>query len=221
MNEQRSKSAERLYDAIGGIDDKLIHDAATPKKAREYAKARSRHRITQVAVACLFCLVVTVIVRLPVIHNDTKEPTDTTPDTHSNSLHDKTESYTTLESMLEGASSSHQIEQVKLEDIDLLDKTAKLIWLYEGEDEYNVTIISKKSALDTIKAQLDHPATQLSRENSESVEVKVWLSYGDGTVVSPYLKHTRGNTGYGTLFDYSAEVEPSEKLTSTIHKLLN
>ena len=73
----------------------------------------------------------------------------------------------------------------------------------------------------TRRAQLDHPATQLSREDSESVEVKVWLSYGDGTVVSPYLKHTRGNTGYGTLFDYSAEVEPSEKLTSTIHKLLN
>ena len=121
MNEHNSKRTERLYDAIGEIDDKLIADALTPAKAREYAKARTRHRITQVAVACLFCLVGVVIVRLPVIRDGNNVPTDTAPDTHSNAILDKVESHTTLESILEKASSAPQIKQVKLEDIDLLD----------------------------------------------------------------------------------------------------
>lgn len=221
MNERNNKSADRLYDAIGGIDDKLIADAMTPARAREYAKTKQRHRITQVAVACLFCLVGAVILRLPVFRGSQNEPSDTDSDTHSNIIQDKHEVHMTLESMLESASNSPQVKQIKLENIDLHDNTAKLIWQYKGEEEYNVTLISKQSSLDTITTQLDHPATQLSAEDSESVGVKVWLSYGDGKVVSPYLKNTRGNTGYGVLFDYSAEVEPSEKLTSTIYKLFN
>ena len=222
MNEHQNKSTERLYDAIGGIDDKLIYDAQTPARAREYVYTRQRHRITVIAVACLFCIVAVVTLRLPdVIRENSKSPSDTNADTHSNAIQDKLEGHITLEAMLDGITVSSKVEQVKIEDIDLLDSTAKLIWQHDGEDAYNVTFISEKSDLNVITTQLDHPASQLSEDDSESVGVKVWISYGDGRVVSPYLKNTRGNTGYGVLFDYSAEVEPSEKLTSTIYKLFN
>ena len=49
----------------------------------------------------------------------------------------------------------------------------------------------------------------------------MWIVYEDGRVVSPYLKHTQGNVSYGSLFDYSAEVEPNAALVKALHEVLN
>ena len=51
---------------------------------------------------------------------------------------------------------------------------------------------------------------------SEQPTYQIWLSFGDGVVVSPYLKNTAGNAGHGTVFDYDPELEMSDDLAEYI-----
>ena len=48
---------------------------------------------------------------------------------------------------------------------------------------------------------------------------KVWISCGDGTVISPYLKASAGNIGYGELFNYEPEIIPSKSFNSCVSNL--
>ncbi len=48
--------------------------------------------------------------------------------------------------------------------------------------------------------------------DSMQIDVKVWICDGRGKVMSPYLEKTKGNMGYGALFDYEQEVVPDENL---------
>ncbi len=215
---------QRLYDAIGCIDDKLIHDAQSPKKAREYIRVRRSKRIAGVAVACLFCILCTVLIKVPPIrHNTHNDPSHTNSNSHpSQDKAEENQSTTvTLEhALLDSAGSSEISIAPNTEVLDLFDSRPKLIWQYDGDIKYHYTAIKSTAKLKAITTELDRPATVLSADSSETVSIKVWISYGDGRVDSPYLKHTQGNTGYGVLFDYSAEVEPSEKLTKTVLDLI-
>ena len=56
--------------------------------------------------------------------------------------------------------------------------------------------------------------------DENNVSVRVWIACGDGSVVSPYLTSSKGNTGYGSLFEYDPEIEPDEKFISYIETLI-
>lgn len=230
MNEHNEKRAERLFDAIGGIDDRLIQDAMSPKKARDFIASRRRMRISITAVACLFCLVIGALIRLPDLggkintdspdrgdeQSNTSVQTQPTPDKNPapNAPH------RSLEQVLNLSSTSAKVTYLSADKLELRDSRSKLIWQFEGDDGYNVVNIDSQSKLDTITAQLDSPAFRLNAESSEKLSVKLWIAYGDGRIVSPYLVHAPGNTGIGALFDYNAEVEPSAKLTEAILQII-
>ena len=223
MNEHNQKRAERLFDAIGGIDDELIQDAMSPIKARERIASRRRMRISAVAAACLFCLVVGAILKLPdlgrMTNSVSRDPSEvqTQPSTEE-SLQNVIPS--SLESTLSLNTDSAKITRISQDELDLQDDTPKLIWQFDGEEDYSVAKIKQTDSLNVITRELDRPASDLSAVQAEKISVRMWISYGDGKIISPYLKHTPGNTGMGVLFDYSAEVEPSAKLTQTILELI-
>ncbi len=233
MNEHDQKRTERLFDAIGGIDDRLIQDAMSPKKARERIAAQKRMRISVAAVACLFCLVVGAVLRLPDLGgrvnsnspSDGDEQSTNAPSTthekpdHSSPSADVIPS--SLENTLSISTDSSTVIRLSSDKLGLLDSTPKLIWRFDGDEHYNVVKIARTDDLGVITGELGRPSAELSAEDSERVGVKMWISYGDGRIVSPYLKQSPGNTGMGALFDYNAEVEPSAKLTESIYELIN
>ena len=53
MNEQRISKADRLFDAIGQIDDRLIAEAALPYKRK---KSFTLYRVATVAASFLVCI---------------------------------------------------------------------------------------------------------------------------------------------------------------------
>jgi hypothetical protein len=53
-------------------------------------------------------------------------------------------------------------------------------------------------------------------EQSAQPKYQIWLSFGDGVVVSPYLKNTAGNAGHGEVFDYDPELELGDALAERI-----
>ena len=58
-------------------------------------------------------------------------------------------------------------------------------------------------------------------DTSPSPDCHVWVLCGNGEVLSPYLLASAGNVGNAELFDYNAELIPSEQLISCIADILN
>ena len=99
---------------------------------------------------------------------------------------------------------------------DLFDGEPRLIWETADGQLYGVTLSA---------AELDHLDRESGRGDkigdlSLEAEVKVWISYGNGLVISPYLEDTPGNVGYGELFDYLPEIIPSSAVTGRIQTII-
>lgn len=62
----------------------------------------------------------------------------------------------------------------------------------------------------------------ISVENgSEDSGIRVWFCIDNGITISPELKASNGNLGYGDIFDYSPEIIPSTILIDRLDMLLS
>ncbi len=214
MTTDKTKSAQILFDAIGEIDDRIIFETQTP--FRVIAKRNQKKRLVILLASILTTVTLFVATALTVANlafdfllNATDEnipPSVDSPD---------------LQQTLINASQSQNVTCTDEQDIDLFDGKAKLIWRVNGEDAYYVVPISSHNTLSQLNTQMRSKSTLLSPEKAETVECDVWISYGDGTVVTPYLKYSEGNIGYAELFEYSPEIEPNEELVSVIDDLIS
>lgn len=220
-----SRAAEYLFDEIGGIDDSYIAAAMSARPVR----ARRPSRIAVLAAAAV--LVMAMVVALPMrfvtdkddaahegVHDaDPNRGTTTSlstdpPAEDAEQKPDVIESPFELDSLLSNTSDSFNMGG----EPDLFDGTPRLLW----QTADGVLCGVKLSA-----SELDH----LNREQGKGkqvgdaameAEVMVWISYGNGLVVSPYLEDSPGNVGYGELFDYSPEIIPSAAVTGRIRTII-
>ena len=215
MNDEKIRRAERLFDAIGGIDDRIIAEAAEPYVAR---RARFGFgRIATVAASLLVCVgilagAVSLLGRGFVTENEKSEDMAEAVPGVSTSLSDTLCAHRGSSSILKVSSSN----------IDLFSGRMSVIWKYSGESDYSVVYVPERKAAELSRElEKSESAARLTREESESVECLVWICDGNGSVVSPYLESSDGNVGYGVLFDYSPEIEPTERVNDLIGDLIS
>ena len=209
----RRAAAERLFEAFGEIDDTIIKEAEAP-----YVIKSNGIRFTKFAsVSATVAVILVCMASVLVIGNRDKSNNDMTnaPD----GIEDLGQSsIKTLENVLHEAVETDAVRLNSVNDIDYFDGEISLIWNFEGEDDYYSLKFSKNVAQATIKNNLSTSTKQIDATSLSVVGCNVWISYGDGTVISPYLKESCGNVGYAELFDYSPEVEPSEKFTELVQR---
>ncbi len=210
---QREKQAERLFDAIGLIDDRIIAEAAAPFEKKK--KIPATRAIGAFASALALTLVVFVGASF-FLDNMVDGDMDKTEDMAS----DPTESALALSSTLMSLKSDTTILVMSYEEIEYFGDRTSIIWRYEGESEYRVEYISRVRAAE-LRSELEKSSKAANTLTDEQMPCEVWICYGDGTVVSPYLKLSEGNTGYRELFDYNPEIEPSEELVKLINDLIS
>lgn len=192
-------SAERLFDSIGGIDDRYIAEAQAYRPCVG-KRARGR-RIFVIAAAALLSLAL-IIGTLPLAISIILSGNSSAPATTENPVY--------LSDLL----ARHARSMTPLDSApDLSDGTARLIWSCDGE-LYAVNIGKK---------QLSRLAASLAADTGGSPSqntTHVWLSLGDGRVLTPELRLSAGNISYGTLFDYNAEISPSRDVVDSIRRIL-
>ena len=211
-NIDRYQKAAYLFSEIGGIDDRLLHEAEVYKP-----KSRVMPRILLVA-ACLaltvsLCLGTVVVAsraidRLLPLVQDTQSPD--VPDASTPK---------TLDEMLVLSRDTASYDRVRAEEFDFYDGRARLIWRYGDGDEVCVSRALTAYELSSLEREA-RKGTSVG-ETSPELTCRVWISLGDGTVVSPYLKLTEGNVGVAEFFDYDAELMPTEAFNSQISDILN
>lgn len=231
----RYRSAERLFDSLGGIDDSFIVEAQSFTAARRAARAsqsgqRTRRWTLVAAVAAL--LVISLCVLPTALRTSMNAPADEGHDTSASERNDLT--YDTavgdrpngvvdaddgtghlrvsaVTTLLREVSTSHAPLD---EQPALYDGQARLVWRCEGQ-LYAVSLNGAELArlVDAISA--DDGGQPI--EHSE----QLWLCLGDGRVISPELTRSAGNVAMGTLFDYSAELELSSSVIGCLESILS
>ena len=222
-NDQKHLSAEKLFDSIGLIDDRFVAEADTP-----YRRKSSRTTIKAFLIAAVsMTLIVTVLLSVFAVgmlvgtltHNGTDGDgmEGTAPENDMNSAVTQT-----LELRLDDMRDETAHLSVSKSDIDLFDGSCRIVWKFSDEKEYRARKISE-GELQKITHMLSYDkGTRIDSESTAGSELEgVWLCTGDGRVISPYLDQTRGNVGYGEIFEYEPEYEPSEEFSEYLCNVIS
>ncbi len=193
MNRIKEEKALRLYEAIGELDQMMVNSALHYKKRSGISTAK----LTVIIAACMAVFMAFAMVGA-----------------YMNGLFEPQVELDALETLLdEESGKEHRIDA---SDIDYFSGEAEIIW-YDGENYYMKTLgkTSELSGLQTYVGQGEQV------DSDENREYRVWISCGDGRVISPYLESSAGNVGYCELFDYDPEISPSDGFVNYIDGLLN
>ena len=204
-----------LFDAIGELDPKLTEDALKYRRTG----VRKRQAFVVLLAACIaLSLVMTVGIGFMMVNGGDNVKHDSVDKLPGESAPngDAAEKITTLEEMLATSTSHYRTDPSRL---DLFDGQNSLIWQNEGENYYCVVKLSERECDRLLKIMSESTGEKIDRDEN-SVSIRVWIACGDGSVVSPYLTSSKGNTGYGSLFEYDPEIEPDEKFISYIETLI-
>ena len=235
MRDQKyNKDSELLLEAIGEIDDRFIFEAESYERKKSSLPLR-KLIIAAVALSLVFTFTLSLGIGLMLgssrdkVDNDSagapNEDQDGADDGFNNAgANDenvKPQPITTLEDTLESVRYSSEELKSPFERDMLFDGSTKLIWKYSDEESYRVCTISSASDTKSIQRALEHKKdfSEVSEPAVDSID-GFWICFGDGLVYTPYLKSSDGNVGYGELFDYEQELEPSKSFATFIREII-
>lgn len=211
------KKAEYLFDEIGLIDDHIIAEAMATKGVSVKRSFPVRKFVTAVAAAAVM---VTVMLGTLVI-GSLRGNEDGASSVGTSNQEAQTPNLTLSETLLMAEESEASSSYTSALDIDLFDGQKKIVWQSaDGGEYYSLGVVGSSESARLEKA-LERTYVRSENITSETTGVKLWICYGDGTVISPYIKAGNGNVGYGELFNYSPEIIPSDNFKELIEILIS
>ena len=214
MRADKTRAAELLFDAIGNIDDRLIQEAQTAPERKPASNRRSFTAIIALAATLTLLLGVftaTLIAKIVGIREDLM------PD--SDDISSDVETSASLDHVLINCTPDATVIE-SAEDIDFFDGNTKIVWQVKGESNYKMVTLTSKYDATTLQKKLAQ-ANESTPADTENTQCYLWISFGDGRVVSPHLKNSAGNIGYAELFEYSPEIELDDDLTKLVNDLIS
>ena len=199
-------NGRRLYEEIGYVDERFLQEAAS-YRARKKSPAWRALLIAAALLLSFTVLLGTVAAGVTIGVIGALIDREEQPDQ---------ETLTPMEQM-EKTMAQSSLKPLSADELAFFG-TPTLIWSEQGSDEYYSVTLSKSQC-----EQLVYLMQSSRREytaQSEQPSYQIWLSFGDGVVVSPYLKNTAGNAGHGTVFDYDPELEMSDDLAEYIARYI-
>ena len=205
MNE-KMKKAEYLFSELSGINERIVAEALEVReKKKGFVK---RTLIVLVAAALLMTLAVGTFIIGNIAGN---KKSDNGGDVV----------VPTFEEVLRDAEDSQRVMSYRsAENIDLFDGATKLVW--SDGDGYNVIRLTGDSEKNKLTSAMKKSYSNAKVvTDTDDTHVLVWVSFGDGRVVTPYLKNTAGNVGYGELFEYESEIVPTDDMNEFVNSLVS
>ena len=216
-----------LLDEIGRIDDRYIAEAETEYRPAGRTFALRRVLVLAISLTLALTLGLALFIGNGLLGSKTsdaeKAPNDRYDDMGELITHATGTSAAALSVRLEGLREETESLRVRREDLDLSASAPRIIWKYADEETYRVKTITlaQRTALLNAMEQDAGRAVSPKENGAEQTVEGVWIALGGGSVISPYLEQTAGNTSVGALFDYSPELEPSADFTDTLCGILS
>ena len=209
MKNDRMQKAEYLFREIGNIHDRWVSEALLYQPKRS-----ATPRILLIAASIALCAsltVATLVVGMmqlspigekpvPDVGGDSEQ---LTPDRLLLSCRtDESANYTVLASPAE---------------LNYFSSSAHVVWQYADSSAVYVSRALTEEECDQLEKAMENSTNATSNEQPAC---KIWILYGDGRVISPYLHPSIGNTGESELFDYNVEIIPDADFTSCLSEIL-
>ena len=195
-------NGRRLYEEIGYVDERYLQEAGA-YRARKKSPAWRTLLIAAALLLSFTVLLGTVAAGVTIGVIGALIDREEQPDQ---------ETLTPVEQM-ELAMAQSALQPLSADELALFGAPT-LIWSEQGSDEY-YSVTLTKSQCDQLVYLMQSSRREYTAQ-SEAPKYQIWLSFGDGVVVSPYLKNTAGNAGHGAVFDYDPELEMSDDLAEYI-----
>ena len=222
--------AEKLLDAVGSISERFIFEAEAYSAPRRFAGIR-RLAVAAVGITLVLSLLLATLIGTLTRTEEDAEPerpienpndAATAPSTQAPDKNDAMPEFVpTLAQTLEGVRLSTRKLISPIERDMLFDGQSRIIWRYTGEEEYRVCTMSKTDATLIGAALAKKKDFERVESTDQSSELDgIWICFGDGLVYSPQLETSDGNVGFGTLFDYESELEPSSDFVQRIKNII-
>ena len=228
MRDQKyNKDSELLLEAIGEIDDRFIFEAESYERRKSSLPLR-KLIIAAVALSLVFTFTLSLGIGLMLgsnrdkVDNDFNNAPNEDQDGADGNVKPGVQPIVTLSDTLHSVKFSSEGFSTEFERDMLFDGKTKLIWKYSDEESYRVCTISSNSDAKQLRTQLESKSgfKNVSEPAGDSID-GFWVCFGDGLVYTPYLKSSDGNVGYGELFDYEQELEPSKSFATFIREIIN
>ncbi len=207
-------NGRRLYEEIGGVDERFLQQAETyraRRKAPSWRVALIAAVLAIVGALLLGTLAMSVgIAIIGGILHDALDPAPEAPGQNE----ELPVSYTIASMEQTLAQRQGYMQPTDADSIEFFDGSARLIWTDGESGEYYSVWLSDSELGDLLYLMQKNPKD--IGADSEQPAYQIWICFGDGTVVSPYLKADAGNAGHGQLFDYDPELELSEDMIRLI-----
>ena len=217
--------AAYLLDELGGIEDRYLAEAQTPYQAKKTCTVR---RVLIVVLSLTLTLTVVLSALLIGSLRGAKSEDMALDDGEAIGQTEQVLDFlspsagataTTLSTRLGELRASTESLQIAEEELTLFDGQAKVIWKYTEDESYRVQTLTD-AEYQQLTQELGSANSKLDTAEEQSL-AGIWLAAGDGTVISPQLQQTAGNVGYGTLFAYRPEIEPSAAFTELLCDILS
>ena len=198
-------NGRRLYEEIGYVDERYLQEAAAyrvRKKSPAWRAVLIAAALTLVGALLLCTIAASVTIGVLVgVLGEGQDPTPPAPMEQMEQVMQEAQQKRT-------PYSADEVEAV-------LFYQPMLIWSEQGSDAYYTVSLSTSECEQLISMMQSKNRTEFT-EQSQAPKYQIWLSFGDGVVVSPYLKNTAGNAAHGEVFDYDPELELGDALAERI-----
>lgn len=213
MNDIKRRKAEYLFDELGEIDDRMVAEAMNTKAFNK----KQTERVIVRSLAFAAAAVIVTGLSLGLLLSQTLQ----TGDKDEGAAEEELVMYQSISDALCAAERENLAERFDSADaVELFDSNVKIIWQSRDSGSYYALSLDARETGELTKAlEKTYFASQIADE-SDLAQTHLWISYGDGRVVSPYLKESAGNVGYGELFEYSPEIIPSEEFLELVNSLV-
>jgi hypothetical protein len=209
MKEQNKPKIAYLFRELGEVDDALLQEAITYRPQRV-----AFPRVWMVAACLAMSFLLSFGAVMIALHtNGWDGPQEQPP------FEDASRLLSLDQLLLEQADSGSYTVLQSVNEADFFGGCGYVVWQYADSTELCVS----RALSETELSRLTHSVGDGTSvgEQSPTLSCRVWLILGNGEVISPYLKESAGNRGYAELFDYDAELIPSEEFISCVSDILS
>ena len=213
MNAKKNQKTAYLFREIGNVDDALLQEAIAYRPQRSAAP-----RVLLIAACLSLSILLSFGAILIAMRAGSNLPDGSTDKNESPSTNLPVTQ--TLDQLLLGQMGKDAYTTVTSEEeLDYFGGKGYVVWQYADSTELCVSRALSENELDLLTKSIGK-GTSVG-QSSPAFSCRVWLILGDGSVVTPYLKSSEGNVGSAELFDYDAELIPTNEFTSRLSEILS
>ena len=211
----QNRKADYLLDELGQVDDEFLTEAMNWHGSARKAPRKNSVRVLLAAASLALMFAVGTVGMVTMFRRSGHAGVNEGVDRYSSADGSEQTRLGEMDRMLRDCVAGDSFERCTNENLNFFDGTMRLVVEERATGEVFVSHPLSISEQSAVIAEFRAAGTPLSEDGAESAYL-VWVTLGNGSVVTPCLSPSAGNIGAAVLFDYSSERAPTQIFTDLL-----